>query len=242
MNELLKIHKSEIQNEVVNSVNARDLHEGLEIKQDFTHWIKKQVQRAELEEDKDFLTLVKKDGRQILNEYILTIDSAKHIVMMSQSKQAKKYRDYLIDVEKRYIESLRSNSHEMMPFMLEMQKTNQMMLQTLSVMNEGLHQMLGSLKNTERKVWQIGKDGSLSKDERRDLSEVIQRRGEQLAIKHGISLENATANVFRAIAKEFNVRSYSDISSEDFSRAHQIAQLIEINGEKTWTQSEIVNI
>ncbi|MDX8382765.1 MAG: antA/AntB antirepressor family protein [Ghiorsea sp.] len=83
------------------TVNARDLHKFLEIKKDFTDWMKDQIKRARLVEYADYVTLPLKVERQILNEYHITIESAKHIGMMSQSDKGFEVRDYFIDCEKK---------------------------------------------------------------------------------------------------------------------------------------------
>lgn len=138
MQELIKIHKSEIQSEVVNSVNARDLHEKLEIKKHFTQWISAQIKRAELQEDRDYLTINQKVNRQTLKEYILTLDSAKHIAMMSQSKEAKTLRDYFIDVEKKYISSIKGATQDFNPILLEIVKSSQATSEAVVRMGESM--------------------------------------------------------------------------------------------------------
>ena len=63
------------------------LHAFLEVKKDFSNWIKKQIGRARLVEGRDYIIFAQKGkntgrGRSSL-EYHLTIDAAKHIAMMS---------------------------------------------------------------------------------------------------------------------------------------------------------------
>ena len=78
---------SEIHGAVASAVNARDLHAFLEVKKDFSDWIKKQIERARLLEGRDYIIFPQKGentgrGRSSL-EYHLTIEAAKHIAMMS---------------------------------------------------------------------------------------------------------------------------------------------------------------
>ena len=65
------------------------LHAFLEVKKDFSNWIKKQIERARLVEGRDFITLTQKGernegvrGASISIDYHLTIEAAKHIAMM----------------------------------------------------------------------------------------------------------------------------------------------------------------
>ena len=63
MTELIKIEKRVIGAEDTNSVNARDLYTTLKIKQEFSNWIKAQINRAGLRENVDFITFHEKVKR-----------------------------------------------------------------------------------------------------------------------------------------------------------------------------------
>ena len=62
--QLIKIDSTTIGQEVKETVNARDLHEFLESKADFSAWTKTQIKRAKLVEGRDFVTVTKKRERQ----------------------------------------------------------------------------------------------------------------------------------------------------------------------------------
>ena len=69
-------------------VSARELHERLGIKKDFTNWFKQQQRRANLVEGRDFILLVLKDeqdqwGGHNKVDYMIPIDIGKHLCMMS---------------------------------------------------------------------------------------------------------------------------------------------------------------
>ena len=81
MKELIKIENQKIGDGFVQTVNARDLHAFLEVKKDFSDWIKKQIERARLVEGRDYIIFPQKGentgrGRSSL-EYYLTIEAAK---------------------------------------------------------------------------------------------------------------------------------------------------------------------
>jgi len=87
------------------AVTARDLWQALEIGKEFANWIKYQIQSLVLEENVDYIVFAKngknpKGGRPAV-EYMLTLDTAKHIAMASKTLQGKKVRQYFIEVEKR---------------------------------------------------------------------------------------------------------------------------------------------
>ena len=47
MKEIVKIYNTvKIGQEVVNTVNARDLHKALESKQDFSNWVKRRLEET----------------------------------------------------------------------------------------------------------------------------------------------------------------------------------------------------
>ena len=56
MNELIKLNESKINNELVQTVSARELHTFLGSKRKFSNWIKAKLDRLRLQENKDFCT------------------------------------------------------------------------------------------------------------------------------------------------------------------------------------------
>ncbi len=97
MTDLIQISKTSINGTEINSISARDLHSSLEIKKQFGDWIKQQIQY--FEENSDFLKLHLKGERKI--EYVLTLDTAKHIAMMSRTLKGREVRHYFIEAEKK---------------------------------------------------------------------------------------------------------------------------------------------
>ncbi|MCT1181571.1 antA/AntB antirepressor family protein, partial [Lactococcus lactis] len=102
MNELIKISSNENDEQVVS---ARDLHKGLGLKKQFSDWWKQNSKL--LIEHEDFMgtpqsyPIKNGNGRiQLLDDYALTIDTAKHLAMQSQTKKGREYRTYFIQVEK----------------------------------------------------------------------------------------------------------------------------------------------
>lgn len=88
MNELIKINETNINGELVKTVNARDLYEFLGFKRDFSHWIKDRIEKYGFVIGLDY-TLVKNDelyksmpyNNHVHNkvEYYIIIDMAKEI-------------------------------------------------------------------------------------------------------------------------------------------------------------------
>lgn len=106
-------------------IKARDLHEALESKQDFYNWsqkvIEKNFQIIEMATSVDISTnypkvvsvevmkyTIKSNTFGIKDkvDYLLDIDVAKHIAMLSKTEKGKIIREYFIEIEKQYIEML----------------------------------------------------------------------------------------------------------------------------------------
>ena len=60
MNELIPLHSQTIDGNAVETVSARELHEFLESKQDFSTWIKNRISEYDFVENQDFLVVTKK--------------------------------------------------------------------------------------------------------------------------------------------------------------------------------------
>lgn len=100
MNELIKISSNENDEQVVS---ARELHKGIGIKTRFSLWWEQNS--SLLIENEDFTsvvstTVVNNGARRQLQDYALTIDTAKHLAMQSQTEKGREYRTYFIQVEK----------------------------------------------------------------------------------------------------------------------------------------------
>jgi phage anti-repressor protein/phage antirepressor YoqD-like protein len=103
--QLIQIATRQIAQQSVPTVNARELHTSLEVAKDFSDWVKAQVTRARLVENRDFVVLPQKGenptGGRPIKEYHLTIDAAKHIAMVSGTDKGFEVREYFIACETR---------------------------------------------------------------------------------------------------------------------------------------------
>ena len=102
--QIIKIETGVIDGSAVETVNARDLAENLEVKKDFSNWVKHQIKSLDLEENFDYFSFAQKGEREIgattSIEYVLTVDTAKHIAMASRTDKGKLVRKYFIEMEK----------------------------------------------------------------------------------------------------------------------------------------------
>jgi len=103
MQEIITITQTTINGAEENSANARDLHKALGLKSDFSTWIKKELEL--FVENVDYIVFQKKmenlSGGRPQVEYIITLDTAKHLSMIQRNEKGKEVRDYFIEVEKK---------------------------------------------------------------------------------------------------------------------------------------------
>ena len=104
MNNLIKITKQTIGDDEVNAVNARDLHDFLESKQDFSTWIKNRIKQYGFLQDTDFIkfhnSVEQVSGTKARIDYALSIDMAKELSMVERTEKGKKARQYFIEMER----------------------------------------------------------------------------------------------------------------------------------------------
>jgi anti-repressor protein len=102
-NGLIPVYSNENQEKLVN---ARELHEFLEVGKDFTTWIRDRIKQYEFVENQDFIILTNfgenpKGGRP-KKEFIFKLYPAKEIAMIENNKKGREVRRYFIDIEKKY--------------------------------------------------------------------------------------------------------------------------------------------
>ncbi len=99
MNELIRINYETEQ----PTVSARDLHDGLEIKSNFTTWFERMCEYGFTENDykKCFPNLESGcNGGQNMVDYQISVDMAKQICMIQRTEKGRLYRQYFLDLEK----------------------------------------------------------------------------------------------------------------------------------------------
>ncbi len=104
MHDLLPILQQKIDGDLIQTVNARDLHGELEVKKAFSTWLPTQVKRCKLIENTDYI-IISPEGRNSgrgrpATEYHISIDAAKSIAMVSGTDKGAEVRQYFINCEK----------------------------------------------------------------------------------------------------------------------------------------------
>lgn len=105
---LIPVIAAEIGERTVNAVNARTLHEFLEVGRDFSNWIKGRIDEFSFTEGEDFAVcspdLASKTGSGGHNrlDYLITLDMAKELAMVERNEKGRQVRRYFIDCEEKW--------------------------------------------------------------------------------------------------------------------------------------------
>ena len=168
MNTPITITTQIIGTEETNAVNAREVHKALEIKKDFSSWIKAQIEGLGLEENVDYTKLTQKGELsktgQWMVEYILTLDAAKHIAMASRSTKGKAVRAYFIEVEKRYRHQAPTT---LLPVLTQMSRSIESILAAQLRLFERIEALENERTIKERFLCEETKEESYTKEEER---------------------------------------------------------------------------
>lgn len=101
MNEIIEFYTNE-ENE--KTVSARDLHKALEVKTRFKEWFSSNSKRFEQQVDFSYAVTtahVGKGAKRDIDDYLMSIDMAKHIALMAGTDKGDEIRSYFIEAEKK---------------------------------------------------------------------------------------------------------------------------------------------
>ncbi len=146
MNELIVVKQNVIGTEEVNSIDARELYNFLELRENFNEWIKRY-----LSNDSEYKFVINSDfcrsscvasnGRK-METYILSIDMAKELCMLSKTEKGKQARQYFIECERR----LRA------PVAMTLEEQLVKSAQALLALRQDMNQIAISQRTLEEKV------------------------------------------------------------------------------------------
>ncbi|EOY2790423.1 antA/AntB antirepressor family protein [Enterococcus hirae] len=109
MKELIKVTTNENNEQLVR---GRELHEFLEVKDNYTDWFKRMITYG-FDENVDFIGLSGKSdklGGRPRIDHAMKLDMAKEISMIQRTEKGKQARQYFIEVEKEYKQQLLDTS------------------------------------------------------------------------------------------------------------------------------------
>ena len=117
MKQLIPIRAETYQGVVKQTVNARDLHAFMEVRRDFSNWIKARIEQYGFVKDEDFIMLylaktgeIKERGKANAIEYRLTLDMAKELSMVEKTRKGQEARRYFLKCEKIALQTLQQQA------------------------------------------------------------------------------------------------------------------------------------
>jgi len=84
-------------------VNARELHDFLQVKSKFADWVKNKIKKYDFKENEEFITvsnILENGGKSI--EYYFNVNMAKELAMVENNERGKYIRKYFIETEEAY--------------------------------------------------------------------------------------------------------------------------------------------
>lgn len=200
----LTITQTKINGAEINSVDARELHKTLGVKKAFTTWIKSNLEAIGAIKDEDYVILKSSlEGSGYKKVFIVSADIAKHLAMMSKTENAKKVRDYFIEVEEQ--------SKVPMINMDDVVKSLQLTAQGLKYQDERLDQHHEKIVQLENYVEEDIKSRPVSYSQQKALMDAKNKKVYEIA-PHDQKLQTALhRKVWQVFKKNFQLPRYSEL-------------------------------
>jgi anti-repressor protein len=243
MKQLIRIRKSTKTGAKV--VSARDLYEFLEVRKDFSTWIKKLIDKYCFIENVDYACLyydkkgdkieLPKNGELMgvgvqgvyRIEYALKIDTAKEISMVQNNEKGRQARQYFIEVEKMYQAGRVLSSKSI--------TVTGALLESVQI----LDQQAKTLVDHEKRLTGIEKIHETARQELKalpgatvDVPEKTTRMSINQAIR-SISYRDATdpQNLWRHLYKEYSIRYHINLRIRAQNEGISMLDWIETNNK-----------
>lgn len=108
MSQLIPVVPGTLAGETLPTVNARDLHQFLEVGRDFSNWIKGRIEQYGFEDGTDFAAIAENgerknqwfSGWKARIDYLLSLDMAKELAMVENNPKGREARRYFIRCER----------------------------------------------------------------------------------------------------------------------------------------------
>ena len=213
MNELIKITEKEGQ----QLVSARELHEFLESKQDFTTWVKSRISKYGFVEDEDFTLHKFMEGKTWKHDYIITVDMAKQLSMVENNEKGNQARRYFIQCEKKLREVVQDPYKALSPELQAIFKIDQ------------------KQQALEEKVEDMESNFPLFNIECEELQKLVKKVGTNAlggygsrAYKDNSLRQKVYKDIQHQLTREFGIGSYKAIKRCQLSLAKEIVQAYRI--------------
>ena len=202
MNSLIQITKNTINGAEINSVNARETYDFLGLaKGQFSRWIKSAIEKYDFVQNEDYITI--DTDVEGVKDYIVSLDMAKELCMVSNTEKGKETRKYFIHFEKQYQRPLTINEQ-------------------IILIAQGHQEVEQRLTQIEYK---IENDITLTSAQKYYLKRLVSQRAYELKERHKLEdtfMGKVFARFYKKLKKHFVVSSYMEIPKLKFDEACSI--------------------
>lgn len=213
-NDLVPVYETE---KGIKIVYGKDLHKSLEVKTDFSTWVKRRLTECDAEEKEDFDLLPKIEeqisGGKHTIDYIIKLDTAKEMAMLERNEKGKQVRKYFIAVEKKY-------KRAYIPMTIPEQ------IQLLAQGNVKLNQRVDTL---DKKLERLEYDLPVLPVEADRITEAVKKKGTSVlggklsnAYKSRSIRQKVYSNIHSNLRYQFQVKSYKSIKRNQVDKAVDI--------------------
>lgn len=140
----IQISKNVINNEEINSVNARELYSFLDLSWRFSEWFDTNKQMFEIDVDYTPYVYLHPQNKQELTDYIITLDMAKELAMMSKTEKGKQVRKYFIECEKQLREQNTISVPQTLPEALKLAYEQSLLIEELQPKADTFDKLIGA--------------------------------------------------------------------------------------------------
>ena len=201
MDSLIQIKKNVINGAKINSVNAREIYDYLGLaKGQFSRWIKAAIEKYDFIQNEDFLNI--DTDVEGVKDYIVTLDMAKELCMVSNTEKGKETRKYFIEFEKQGKNLINQQSQEI----------------------QLLQGMLNTISKMDSRVTELEQTRRLENWQELALIEAKNKKVYSIAEKHDLSndkemIRKLHSRVWKCLKKRFSVPRYNEIPAIYFNEA-----------------------
>ena len=145
MPDLIPIHLQQVGSDTIQTVDARILHDFLQVKARFNDWITRRIETYGFLQDIDFTVLRIEYGTITTVEYHLSLDMAKELSMVEKTARGKEARRYFLDCEK----AANQLPKPLAPLTFDYLRDHRTFLEDLGVFDERDRLMLADISRTQ---------------------------------------------------------------------------------------------
>lgn len=211
MKDLIHITQTQIGAENVNSVDAKEIYNYLEIKTAYTTWIQRAIEKYDFIEGEDFISNLKEsNGGRPTKDFIVSIDMAKELCLVENNPKGKETRKYFIAAEKQSQRVL----------------TTAEQIALIAQGHTDVHERLDAVE------YKIENDIPLTSAQKHNVKKKVSILVYKLIEDHKLHKDSAPkcyAKVWKKVKDHFIVSSYMEIPKSKFKELNDILDAITIS-------------